>query len=311
MTANNVPLTEPAPIETRSTRPRTSATLRPTSWWLTTLKKRAERMHDEYLDLAEPISWASADEQRAALKFFNAAFTAEESGLRQAHQLADQVHAWDPQLSLVLKLYGSEEGWHRELVTEFLGYLGGGVMPMGRVTRTFYALYARARRMETIVLVNLMFETIGATTYRMALRQVKYPAARQMLTILTRDESFHVPLNVHFLRLIFERDPAARARIKPIYYLLFVSLLALPWASRPKAQAFDHISARDLRRAYAEQLGSLFLNEPELGLSPPLWLLRLLGINLSKLIKTENVSVASIEAAEQAADRTQVQVTAL
>lgn len=306
MTAANTHL-----ANSRLTQPRASATLRPTAWWLYTLKKRAERMHDEYLDLDEPISWASADEQRAALKFFNAAFTAEESGLRQAHQLADVVSAWDTNLSEVLKLYGSEEGWHRELVTEFLGYLGGGVMPMGRVTRTFYSLYARAERMETIVLVNLMFETIGATTYRMALRNVKQPAARQMLTILTRDESFHVPLNVHFLRLIFERDPKARARVKPIFYLLFFSLLALPWASRPKAQAFDRLSARELRRGYAEQLGSLFLNEPELGLKPPLWLLRILGIDPHQLIKAENVSVSSIEAAEQAADRTQVMVTAL
>jgi hypothetical protein len=165
--------------------------------------------------------------------------------------------------------------------------------------------------METIVLVNLMFETIGAATYRMALRKVSYPAARQMLTILTRDESFHVPLNVHFLRLIFERNPSARRRVKPICYLLFVSLLALPWASRPKAKAFDQISARDLRRGYAEQLGSLFLNEPELGLSPPLWLLRSLGIDPDALVKGENLSVSSIQAAEQAADRSLVQVRAL
>ncbi len=268
-------------------------------------------MVDEYLDLSQPIDWSSEDERRAALKFFNAAFTAEESGLRQAHQLADEVRAWDPDLSEVLRLYGSEEGWHRELVTEFLSFLGGGVQPMGRVTRTFYSLYARAKRMETIVLVNLMFETIGATTYRMALRKVQYPAARQMLTILTRDESFHVPLNVHFLRQIFDRDPKARDRVKPIFHLLFISLLALPLASRPKAQAFDHISVRDLRRAYAEQLGSLFLNEPELGLTPPLFVLRLLGIAPEELIKGENASVTSIEAAERAAERTQVKVTAL
>ncbi len=291
--------------------PRASATLRPTSWWLATLRKRAERMHDEYLDLKQKIDWSSEEERRAALKFFNAAFTAEESGLRQAHQLAEEVRAWDADLAEVLHLYGSEEGWHRELVTEFLDYLGGGVQPMGRVTRTFYSLYARAEKMETIVLVNLMFETIGATTYRMALRRVKYPAARQMLTILTRDESFHVPLNVHFLRLIFERDPDARKRVKPIFYLLFFSLLALPWASRPKAQTFDQIPARDLRRGYAEQLGSLFLNEPELGLTPPLWLLRALGLDPQALVKGESLSVASVEAAEQAADRSQVRVNAL
>ena len=69
--------------------------------------------------------------------------------------------------------------------------------------------------METIVLTNLMFETIGATTYRLALRSVKQPLARQMLTILTRDESFHVPLNVHFLREMLARHPGrSRLRLK-------------------------------------------------------------------------------------------------
>ena len=47
-------------------------------------------------------------------------------------------------------------------------WIGGSVRPMGRTTRTFYKLYARAERMESIVLVNLMFETIGSTTYRLA-----------------------------------------------------------------------------------------------------------------------------------------------
>jgi hypothetical protein len=268
-------------------------------------------MHDEYVDLTQTVAWSGPAEQRAAIKFFNAAFTAEESGLRQAHQLADEVAVWDPDLAEVLRLYGNEEGWHRELVSEYLRYLGGTVAPMGRVTRTFYRLHARAKRMETIVLVNLMFETIGATTYRMALRNVMHPTARHMLTILTRDESFHVPLNVHFLLQIFRRDPHARARVRPIFYLLFFSLLALPSASRPKAQAFDGITAKDLRRGYAEQLASLFFNEPELGLTPPSWALRLLGLDPKQLTKGESLAVSSIEAAERAADRTQVQVTAL
>src|SRR5690606_16900690 len=125
-------------------------------------------------------------------------------------ELADDVEEWDATLAEVLRLYGEEEGWHRALVTEFLSYLGGTVEPMGRVTKLLYRLYARAQRMETIVLVNLMFETIGATTYRMALSNIEHPAARQMLTILTRDESFHVPLNVHFLRLVLERQPESR-----------------------------------------------------------------------------------------------------
>jgi hypothetical protein len=268
-------------------------------------------MHDEHLDLSTPLEFSSHEERRAAHKFFNAAFRAEESGLRQAHELADEVRSWDPDLSEVLKLYGSEEGWHRELVTQLLEYLGGEVQPMGRVTRTLYSLYARARRMETIVLVNLMFETIGATTYRMALSEVTYPAARQMLTILTRDESFHVPLNVHFLRLILERYPERKRRLRPIFYLLFFSLVALPLASRPKAEAFDKITVKKLSRGYASQLGALFLNEPSLGLTPPSFLLRLLGLDPNELVKAEAPGLASIAAAEQAADRTNVTVAAL
>lgn len=268
-------------------------------------------MRDEYLDLETPLQFQSEEEKRAAIKFFNAAFRAEESGLRQAHDLADEVRKWDPELSEVLLLYGNEEGWHRELITTFLAYLGGDVQPMGRVTRTFYRLYGRAKRMETIVLVNLMFETIGATTYRMALRNVGYPSARQMLTILTRDESFHVPLNVHFLRQILTRYPERKARLRPLFYLLFASLIALPLASRPKAKAFDGISARRLARGYAEQLATLFFSEPDLGLTPPRLLLRLLGLNPSELIRKEGHGVASLRAAEEAADRTRVEVAAL
>lgn len=268
-------------------------------------------MHDEYLDLSEPLEFANDKERRAALKFFNAAFRAEESGLRQAHELAEEVRSWDRELGEVLELYGNEEGWHRELITQFLGYLGGGVEPMGRVTRTFYRLYARAERMETIVLVNLMFETIGATTYRMALRNVKHPAARQMLTILTRDESFHVPLNVHFLRQILAKYPERKRRLRPLFHLLFVSLVALPLASRPKAKAFDGISSKKLARGYAEQLATLFFSEPELGLTPSHLLLRLLGLDPAELVRREGAGVASLEAAERAADRSRVEVVPL
>ncbi len=268
-------------------------------------------MHDEYLDLSRPIEFESDDERRAAIKFFNAAFRAEESGLRQAHELSGDVRDWDPDLADVLELYGREEGWHRELITEFLDFLGGDVQPMGRVTKLLYGLYARAERMETIVLTNLMFETIGATTYRMALRNVRHPAARQMLTILTRDESFHVPLNVHFLRHVLDRHPEARPRLKVIFHTLFFSLLALPLASRPKARAFDGISAHDLARGYAKQLGQLFLSEPDLGLRPPTLVLRLLGIRPDDLMRSTSPGAASLQAAELSADRSRVQVDAL
>ena len=248
---------------------------RPTSFWLRALERRAKRSDDP--DLAEPITWSSAEEQRAAVKFFNAALRAEESGLRQAHELADEVGRWDPELAEVLRLYGNEEGWHQRLIGEFLERIGGSVQPMGRVTRLFYSAYARAKRMETIVLTNLMFETIGATTYRLALRNVRHPAARRMLTVLARDESFHVPLNVHFLREVVRRDPSARRRLVWIHRLLFSSLLLLPFASRPKAQAFDGIPRLELVRAYAQALGALFVREPELGLAPPRLLRALVG----------------------------------
>lgn len=268
-------------------------------------------MRQETLDLSEPVGFADERERKAALKFFNAAFRAEESGLRQAHELADDVREWDPDLAEVLRLYGDEEGWHRSLLTEFLAHLGGDVQPMGKVTRTLYSLYGRAKRMETIVLTNLMFETIGSTTYRLALGNVRQGTARQMLTILTRDESFHVPLNVHFLREILKRRPAsARRRLRLIHGLLFYSLVALPLASRPKAKAFDRIGTLRLARAYARELGALFAGEPDLGLPPPRLLLLALGISLDEL-RRHGPTVTSVEAAEHAADRERVVVTAL
>jgi hypothetical protein len=285
-------------------------TARPIRWWLDTLRRRAERTAHERLDLSQPIAWRNDAERLAAIKFFNAAFRAEESGLRQAHELAHEVESWSPELSEVLKLYGNEEGWHRELLEQFLSFIGGSVQPMGKVTGTFYRLYARAKRMETIVLTNLMFETIGATTYRLALGRVEHPGARQMLTILTRDESFHVPLNVLFLREVLARAPAeARRRLRRLHKLLFVSLVLLPIASRPKAQAFDRIGTRELARAYARELARLFSREPELGLSPPAAVLWALGVRPSELDAAE--SVTSSEAAERAAEREQVAVTAL
>src|ERR1051326_1433284 len=105
---------------------------RPTSWWLAILRKRAERMNEETLDLSQPAVFASEAEREAAIRFFNAAFRAEESGLRQAHELAGEVATWDPELAECLRLYGNEEGWHRQLLTRFLGWLGGDVRPMGR-----------------------------------------------------------------------------------------------------------------------------------------------------------------------------------
>ena len=76
-----------------------------------------------------------------------------------------------------------------------------------------------------------------------------------MLTILTRDESFHVPLNVHFLRETLARKPeASRLRLQLIHDLLFVALLLSSYASRRRAERFDQIPFRVLCRAYAEHL---------------------------------------------------------
>ena len=290
---------------------RPSPTARPTSWWLSALRRRAQRLDRHYDEPLPPLRFDSDVQRRAAVKFFNAAFRAEESGIRQAHELASEVQRWDPELAEVLRLYGNEEGWHRELLGDFLGELGGSVEPMGRVTRTLYGVYARAKRMDSIVLSNLMFETIGSTTYRMALRNVSQPAARRMLAILTRDEAFHVPLNVHFLRRVLEHEPTSPARLRRLYLALFVSLVLLPLASRPKAQAFDGISTRALMRAYALELGRLFAREHDLRLTPPKLLLYLLRITPSELTRDAEASPTSVEAAERAVDRENVTVTAL
>lgn len=285
---------------------------RPTSWWLAMLRRRAERMYEEKLDLREPIRFSSDEEKSAAIAFFNAAYRAEESGLTQAHALAREVGGWDPDLAECLRLYGHEEGWHRELLTEFLPYIGGGVRPMGRVTGTFYKVYGQAERVESIVLTNLMFETIGSTTYRLALRRATHPAVKQMLTILTRDESFHVPLNVHFLREALTRAPwMRRQRLKGLYHLLYAALIASSAASRRKAKAFDHIPFTELSTAYAEHLGRLFMHERDLALTPSSTLLRLFGLDRDALGAEEDLSVVSIEAAEKAVDRDRVNVTAL
>jgi hypothetical protein len=268
-------------------------------------------MYDEKLDLSVPIQWDSPEEQEAAIAFFNAAFRAEESGLRQAHDIAGEVESWDPELAQTLRLYGDEEGWHRELLTEFLAFLGGDVRPMGPTTSTFYKLYARAERHETIVLTNLMFETIGATTYRLALRSAKaHPAIKQMLTVLTRDESFHVPLNVHFLRRILQRSgPEAIRRLRPLYHLLTATLMASAAASRRRAKRFDNIPFRTLSRAYAEHLGRLFVHAEDLGFEPSRALLASVGLRRSDLLGHDDV--LSVAAAERAADRSRVVVEAL
>lgn len=289
------------------------AVQRPTSWWLATLRKRAASMYEEPVSaLKTQVEFTSEAEQRACIAFFNAAYRAEESGLTQAHRLARRFERDDPELAECLILYGNEEGWHRELLEEFLAHIGGTVKPMGRVTGTFYGTYDRAEHMESIMLTNLMFETIGATTYRLALGRVQHPAVRAMLTILTRDESFHVPLNVHFVREVLRRRPTllTKLRLRATYYSVFGALILSSWASRKVAADFDRISFRELSTAYVENLGRLFAQSPDLDLRPPRSLLRLFGLGEDALLRDGALPI-SAEAAEAAADRAKVRVTAL
>ena len=285
---------------------------RPTSWWLDILKRRAAKMYDEKLDLSKPVEFESDAERRACIAFFNGAYRAEESGLAGAHRLAEEVRAWDPELAECLVLYGNEEGWHRELLEEFLRHIGGSVNPMGWMVGSFYRTYGKAERMESVMLTNLMFETIGATTYRLSLRGVTQPLARQVLKILTRDESFHIPLNVHFIREILKHHPErSRRRLKLIYQVVFHSLVLMSYGSRKVAEEFDHVTARELTTAYVENLGRLFAHEADLDFRPPRHLLRAYGINDAKLATSDGPSAISVEAAEKAARREHVEVTAL
>jgi hypothetical protein len=285
---------------------------RPTSWWLETLRKRRKSMYDHDGELEAPIEFASDEERRACIAFFNAALRAEESGSSQAERLAAEVRSWDPELAECLILYGAEEGWHRELLQKFLANIGGEIRPLRGLTALFYNRYARAQDLETIMLTNVMFEVIGSTTYRIALGRVKQPGVRRMLTILARDESFHVPLNVHFIREMLShrtRGRLQKLKLQAVYHLMYWLLLTSSAASRRVAQSFDHISFVELSRAYAENLGRLFLHESDLSFSPPWLALRLFGLDRHSLLEGEDLLSAS--AAEAAANRADVKVTAL
>ncbi|MFO0679512.1 MAG: ferritin-like domain-containing protein [Polyangiaceae bacterium] len=283
---------------------------KPTSFWLAMLRKRRERMYAEKLDLREPIRWTSEEERIACIRFFNAAYRAEESGRGQAHALADEVESWDAELAECLRLYGDEEGWHKELLEEFIPALGGSITPMRTLTRVMYGTYGRAKRMDTILLTNLMFETIGSTTYRIALGRVKQPQIRQMLTILTRDESFHVPLNVHFLNAVWKRSGFASMRVRMVYNTVLLGLVASAKRSRKAAGAFDHIGFKELAQAYVENIGKLFVTRPDLGLMPPRPLLFAIGLDRAR-IASSDFDPTSLEAALRAVDREKVEVSAL
>jgi hypothetical protein len=287
---------------------------RPTAWWLEALRRRQRTMYDHEDNLFTPITFAGDSERHACGGFFNAALRAEESGASQAGRLAAEVRQWDPALAECLTLYGAEEAWHRDLVERFLRHIGCEIRPIRGVTRVFFDTYARARELETIMLTNLMFEVIGSTTYRLALGRVRpdLAPARRMLTLLARDESFHVPLNVHFIRAMLQHRGPSRlraVRLHAIYHLAFWLLIASSAASRRVAQPFDRLTFAELSRAYAENLARLFLRESDLRFAPPSLALRCFGLGRRQLLDGEDL--LSAVAAEASADRENVVVTAL
>jgi hypothetical protein len=286
--------------------------MRPTSWWLRTLQQRRESMYDDGHEPIAPVEFADDAERLACVSFFTAALRAEESGSSQAERLSDEVRKWDPELAECLQLYGAEEQWHRGLIEDFLKSIGSEVQPLGGLTGFFYKSYAKARDLPTIMLTNLMFEVIGSTTYRIALGRVKHPAVRKLLVILARDESFHVPLNVHFIREMRRHRRSGwieTAKLRAIYHVVFWMLLASAKASRRVAQRFDGITFAELSRAYAENLARLFVHEADLRFDPPRLALKLFALDRGELLQGENVLSAA--AAEAAARRSDVNVPAL
>ncbi len=175
---------------------------------------------------------------------------------------------------------GSEEGWHKELIVEYPSVPGRCAAPMGRTTRPLHSLYAQARRMRNHRSRNLMLETIGATTYRLALRHAEYPSARHMLTILTPVTNRFTSRSTlaHSSASVRARSLRAFRRLRPIFHLTSSRSCSLPFASRPKAKAFDRIERAELSRAYAEQLGRV-LPVSWAGLMPARWLLRWFGVD--------------------------------
>jgi adenine-specific DNA methylase len=80
-------------------------------------------------------------------------------------------------------------------------------------------------------------------------------------------------------------------------------------ASRRRAKLFDNIPFRTLARAYAEHLGRLFTHADDLGFKPSRALLATMGLRRRDLLG--HADVISVEAAEKAADRSNVTVEAL
>ena len=87
------------------------------------------------------------------------------------------------------------------------------------------------------------------------------------------------------------------------------SLVASAAASRRRTKTFDRIPFKTLSRAYARQLGRLFVHSPDLGFVPSRALLAVVGVDRRDL--ETGGDLVSAEVAERAADRSQVVVEAL
>jgi len=85
----------------------------------------------------------------------------------------------------------------------------------------------------------------------------------------------------------------------------------MSFGSRKVAQDFDRITWKELTKAYVENLGRLFVNEPDLDFAPPRHLLAAFGLSRSGLTEHGGPSAVSIAAAEAAARREDVKVDPL
>ncbi len=281
------------------------------------LRRRAEHMYDEKLDLGEPSSSPPTQSVTPRSPSSTPPSAPRSRASPRPTPSPTRLRAWDPDLAECLRLYGDEEGWHRELLTQFLAYLGGEVRPMGRVTGTFYRAYAHAKRhrdhrphqpdVRDHRRRRPTAWPCGAPTH---------PAVRQMLTILTRDESFHVPLNVHFLREALAHAEGAWDRpSRPPHGALPPALRRAPRLRRgqppPRSGLRPHPLRRAVHRATPSTSGACSSTRAIPASRRPA---RCCASSVSIATRwraSEDSSVVSIQAAEQAVDRASVSVSAL
>ena len=207
--------------------------------------------------------------RRAALKFFNAAFRAE-GRVSPGPRAGGRGRHWDPELSEVLRLYGTKRAGTASC-SPFLTDSAGSGANGARDAHPLRGVRA-AKRMDTIVLTNLMFETIGSTTYRRARQRLPAGGAPHAHD-LTRDEPFTSHSTCICLRRVLERDPSCSS-IAATLLVVFASLVLFAFGQPPKA-SLDRIETRALIRRYALELAAVrSLARPRLappGLSCGCW----------------------------------------